>query len=73
MKIDVNDDDRIVSVWLTNADQADEALRQSLKPLYQSYHAQKYLVAVYLSGKGDLFENTLALLRRHKYKQAASS
>lgn len=38
------------------------ALRERLKPLYQKYKAQKYLVAVFESGDRDLADATSDLL-----------
>ena len=54
MEINVRDDSKIVEVWLTNREKQDELLRERLKPLYQRYSAEKYLVAVFESGGRDL-------------------
>ena len=62
MKTRVNDEKKIVEIWLTNAEQEDEELRESLKPLYAKYKKEKYKVAVFLSGSRDLFTQTEALL-----------
>lgn len=62
MEINVRDDRKIVEVWLTREEKQDQALRERLKPLYWEYKAQKYLVAVFLSGTEDLAEQTGALL-----------
>ena len=58
--IRVNDTDRITEVWLSNADQQEQEL--DLKPLYKEYKSKGYLVAVYMSGKGDLLEYTKDLV-----------
>lgn len=70
MEINTKDDRKIVEVWLTNEEQRDQAVRESLKPLYQKYKAKKYTVAVFLSGSRDLTEETAALLRRSKRRTA---
>ena len=70
MEINVRDDRKIVEVWLTNEEQQDQAIRESLKPLYQQYKAKKYTVAVFLSGSRDLAEETVALLRHNKRRSA---
>lgn len=70
MEINVRDDRKIVEVWLTNEEQQDQAIRESLKPLYQQYKAKKYTVAVFLSGSRDLAEETGALLRYNKKRVA---
>ena len=70
MEINVRDDRKIVEVWLTNEEQQDQAIKESLKPLYQQYKAKKYTVAVFLSGSRDLVEETGALLRYNKKRIA---
>lgn len=70
MEINVRDDRKIVDIWLTNEEQQDQAIKESLKPLYQQYKAKKYTVAVFLSGSRDLAEETDALLCRNKRRIA---
>ncbi|MBD5083680.1 MAG: hypothetical protein HDT33_01065 [Clostridiales bacterium] len=70
MEINVRDDRKIVEVWLTNEEQQDQAIKESLKPLYQQYKAKKYTVAVFLSGSRDLAEETVVLLLRNKRRIA---
>jgi len=62
LKTKVNEEKKIVEIWLTNAEQKDEELRESLKTLYEKYKQEKYKVAVFLSGSRDLFKQTEALL-----------
>jgi hypothetical protein len=62
LEINIRDDSKIVEIWLTNAEKRDNALRESLKPLYQKYAKQKYLVAVFQSGERDLCDATSDLL-----------
>lgn len=62
MEISVRDHCKIVEVWLSNSEKRDEFLRERLKPLYQKYKAQKYLVAVFESGDRDLADATSDLL-----------
>lgn len=70
MKIDVLDKEKIVEVWLTNAEKASPALQSELKALYAEYKPKKYMVAVYESGRGNLFDDTLALLQYNKRRSA---
>lgn len=70
MEINVHDDRKIVEIWLTNAEKRDTDLRERLKPLYREYKEKKYLVAVFESGDGDLYENTSALLLSNRRKLA---
>lgn len=62
MEIDVCDDRKIVGIWLTRAERDNPAVMESLKPLYRSYRPKKYTVAVYLSGNGDLYQQTSDLV-----------
>lgn len=68
LKIDIDNKTKIVSIWLTKEESANNELRESLKPLYKKYKAQKYIVAVFSSGVGDLTEYTAALLKYNKYE-----
>ena len=70
MEMNVRDDKKLVEIWLTNAEKIDPVLREGLKEIYAKYKAKKYMVAVFESGKGDLHENTLALLRFNRRRSA---
>ena len=58
----VQKEQRIVELWLTRAEKDDPAFQPALKPLFQQYKAQNYLVAVFLSGEADLYQQTRDLL-----------
>jgi len=66
IKINVRDDDRIVEVWLTNGEKANERLKVSLQPLYDEYKQRKYKVAVFQSGNNDLADCTAGLLLHNR-------
>ena len=70
MKIEVLDKEKTVEVWLTNAEKASPAIQAELKTLYAEYKPKKYMVAVYESGRGDLFDDPLALLHYNKRRSA---
>lgn len=70
MEMNVRDNKKIVEIWLNNAEKADPVLREGLKEIYTKYKAKKYMVAVFESGKGDLYENTLALLLYNRRRSA---
>ena len=70
MEINVREDHKLVEVWMTNAEQQDQTLREKLKPLYQEYTGKKYLVAVFLSGAKDLEQRTCDLLCYNKKRIA---
>ena len=54
----MRDDMKLVTVWLTRAEQEDLALRERLKEVYAEYKAKKYMVAQFHSGTEDLYEGT---------------
>ena len=58
MQTKIHEPTQIVEVMLTHAEQADEAVKKQLKKLYAQYKGTKYTVAVFLSGKRDLYEDT---------------
>lgn len=70
MEIHVNDDSKIVEVWLTNEEKRSQALRERLKQLYRECRAKKYMVAVFQSGEHDLPECTSDLLRYNRRRIA---
>ena len=68
MEIEVKDKQKRVNIWLTHAESQDEALMETLKPLYREYKAKKYLVAVFASGTEDLKGLTCELLRYNRIR-----
>ena len=66
MEICVKDSLKIAEIWLTNAEQCDVALRDSLQSLFDEYKQKKYKVAVFESGHGDLVYNTAGLLLHNR-------
>lgn len=70
MEIMVQDERRLVEIWLSRAERDDEVLQRRLKPIYAAYKAKKYLVAVLCSGDKDLLDSTTGLLR---YNQKVSA
>lgn len=62
MEINVYDKKKYVSIWLTRSESRDDALRESLKPMFNQYKAKDYKVVVFESGNGDLTTLTQSLL-----------
>ena len=62
MEVYVRDDMKLVTVWLTRAEQEDADVREQLKTLYADYKAKKYMVAQFHSGTEDLYQGTRDLL-----------
>ena len=70
LEINVHDDRKIVEIWLNHSEQADAALREQLRPIYQEYNGKKYTVAVFQSGTEDLYEQTHQLLLYNRNRVA---
>ena len=70
MEISIRDAQKIVEVWLTNAEKNDPAVAARLHPLYRAYQKQKYTVAVFQSGGADLLGCTRDLLRYNRKRIA---
>ena len=70
MRMDICEESKIVELWLTRKERDDPAFLESLKPIYQEYKEQKYLVAVFLSGEEDLYQQTRDLLLYNRRRQA---
>ena len=68
--MEVREQSRTVELWLTQEEKNDPAFREGLKPIYEKYRAQKYLVAVFLPGEGDLYQQTRDLLVYNRRKLA---
>ncbi len=65
-----NHEKKLVTVWLTNDEKNNASLREDMKPLYAEWKAKKYTVAVFQSGSGALYDNTLALLSHNRKRSA---
>ena len=70
MEINVNHTQKIVDIWLSKEETQNTALQEKLKPVYQRFKAQKYLVAVFRSGDRDLAEAASDLLCYNRKRTA---
>lgn len=70
MEICVKEESKVAEIWLTHADQENAALQEQLKPLYARFKESKYLVAVFYSGRQELFQQTRELLSFNKKRIA---
>ena len=66
MELQVINANKQVEVWLAKDEKANLTVQGYLQKLYAQFRAKKYTVAVYVSGDGDLFQDTLALLRYNR-------
>ena len=70
MELTVKDERKLVEIWLTNAEKADPVLRVGLQSIYDKFKKKKYLVAVFESGNGDIYEQTRDLLLYNRQRMA---
>lgn len=70
MTVTIHEPSKIVEVALTHAEQSDESIKQELDALYAQYKGTQYTVAVFLSGKRDLYEETRSLLLFNRRRAA---
>ena len=70
MEIQVINANKQVEVWLAKGEQEEAAVQGYLQAIYTFFSAIKYTVVVYISGNGDLFQDTLALLRYNRRRSA---
>lgn len=62
LEVNIRHKSKIVEIWLTNIEKQNKELREQLKPFYQKYKKQDYLVAVFESGERDLCDAASDLL-----------
>lgn len=70
LDVNIRHDQKLVEIWLTNAEKQDTLLQEMLKPLYGKWKQKGYLVAVYLSGAQDLCEVSSQLLCHNRKRLA---
>lgn len=65
MKVEINEAKKLVLVWLCRDE--DKAIAQ---PVIDQYRGTEYLVSVFRSGSGELYESSLSLLLHNRKKCA---
>lgn len=64
--IRINDNNKIVSLWLAGEDSHTGVLPEEIRNTCDAYRARKYMIAVFRSGKDDLYGNTIAMLKHNR-------
>lgn len=70
LRMHIQQDRKIVELWLTKAERNNAAFQELLKPIYQQYKDQDYLIVVFLSGESDLYQQTRELLLYNRRRLA---
>lgn len=70
MRMEIKEQSKTVELWLTREERGDPAFRASLERIYRPYAARNYLIAVFLSGEADLYQQTRELLLYNRRKLA---
>lgn len=70
MQLKVNEQTKIVQIWMTNDEKNDPRAQAKMKELCAQYKEKKYLVAVFYSGKNELYPSILDLLAYNKKRCA---
>ncbi len=70
MQLKVNEQTKIVQIWMTNDEKNDPRAQAKMKELCAQYKEKKYLVAVFYSGKNELYPSIRDLLAYNKKRCA---
>ncbi len=65
MKININDNEKMVDIWLTKSESKDDSVKAMLKEQFAAYKQKKYTVFVFYSGTESLTEQAAALLKHN--------
>lgn len=66
MQVEVNEQFKFASVWLTNEEKDNADIINSLQPFIEKYKKMKYKFVVFQSGKQNLLDLTKDLLAHNK-------
>ena len=64
--IRINDNNKIVSLWLSGEESHTGVLPEEIRNTCDAYRTRKYMIAVFRSGEDDLYGNTIAMLRHNR-------
>jgi hypothetical protein len=70
MEMKVYEQRKMVEIWLTRAERKDAVLARKLGSQCRPFSDSGYTVVFFQSGEGDLYENTLDLLRFNRKRSA---
>lgn len=67
MKIDVNEQSKVVSVWFSHQENPQENLPTNIEKEIEKYRKKKYRICMYQSGNDDIKKNLLNLILNNAY------
>lgn len=67
MKIDINDNSKIVALWFSNEENPKQNIPKDIEEEIEKYRNQKYRICMYQSGTDDIKKNLLNLLINNAY------
>ena len=73
MQINVNEEFKFASVWLTKEEAEAQYIIDDLKPTIEEFRKMKYKFVIFHSGSGSLLEVTKDLLRHNRNLAANNS
>lgn len=73
MQIEINEEFKFASIWLTNDEADDPCIMDNLKPIIEKFREKKYKFVIFYSGKRDLLNMTKDLLKHNKNLTANNS
>ena len=62
MRIHTDEKEKLLAAWLTQEEYNDQSIMAPLHQICAAFKTMKYQPVIYVSGDGDLAENTAALL-----------
>lgn len=62
MRVSINDDSKIIAVWLNNEENTETNLPKNVSEIVEKYKSKKYKVCMYQSGQDDIKNNFLQLI-----------
>lgn len=66
MRIQTNEEKKIVTIWLTGDEQLNPYCSAFLDSLISAWKAKQYFPIIFRSGKNDLYDSTAGLLLHNR-------
>ena len=64
--VKINDDRKLVSIWLTGDDPEWSDFPEDVKQTSAHYRKKRYMVATFRTGSEDMYDNTYSLLKYNR-------